>query len=196
MSERSSHKSEQQQATHENLVNHEHQRHNQELAVEKARKALAEHNAKDKAELSREATKLAEEAKKTVAEQGKTEQRNYDDVPGLRQSMKNRAYKRELTKIRSKLPASSRRFSKIIHNPTVETISNIGAQTVARPSGLLGGSIAAFVGSLVLYYMAREYGFRYNYLMMFLLFIGGFAVGAVLELLTYRFRSNAKNPTR
>ncbi len=192
MSERTNHSSEKQQANHENLVNHEQQKHNQEHAVEKARKALAEHNAKDKAELGREAAKHATETRKHVAEQTKVEQRNYDDVPGLQQSMKNRAYKRELTKIQTKLPTASKRFSKVIHNQTVETISNIGAQTVARPSGLLGGSIVAFAGSLVLYFMARQYGFKYNYLAIFLLFIGGFVIGAVIELATYRFRPRTK----
>ncbi len=191
MSEHISKKPEQ-HATHESIVTPEQQRNNQEQAVEKARKALAEHNAKDKAELAREAVKHANETQNNVAEKTKVEQRSYDDVPGLQQSMKNRAYKRELTKIRAKLPATSKRFSKVIHNPTVETISNIGAQTVARPSGLLGGSIAAFIGSLVLYYMARQYGFRYNYLLMFLLFVAGFVLGAIIELALRRLSPRSR----
>jgi hypothetical protein len=196
MSEQSRHKPEQSQESHESLINHEQQRRNQEQAVENARKALAEHRAKDTAELAKEAAKHASETKKDLAEKSTTEQRNYDDVPGLQQSMKNRAYKRELTKIRAKLPTASKRFSKVIHHPTVETISNVGAQTIARPSGLLGGSIAAFIGSLILYYMARQYGFRYNYLVMFLLFVAGFAVGAFIELLTYRFKPRTKHSTK
>jgi hypothetical protein len=192
MSERTRHHSEQAHNSNEQLVSHEQQRQNQEHAVENARKALAEHNAKDKVELGKEAAKHANEAKKHVVEQSKTEQRNYDDVPGLQQSMKNRAYKRELTKIQTKLPATSRRFSKVVHNPTVETISNIGAKTIARPSGLLGGSIMAFVGSLVLYVMARQYGFTYNYLMLFMLFTAGFLLGALIELTTFKFRAQAK----
>ena len=183
MSERSNHNIEQ-RTGHEHLVDHERVQRNQEAAAEKARKALAEHEAKNKAELAQEAAKHATEASKH--EQPSVEQRNYDDVPGVQQSMKNRAYKRELAKIQTKLPVASRRFSKIVHNKTVEAVSNVGAQTVARPSGLLGGSIAAFVGSLVLYFMARQYGFKYNYLMMFILFVGGFAIGGIIELLGWR----------
>ena len=73
----------------------------------------------------------------------------------------------------------------------MESISNVGAQTIARPSGLLGGSIAAFAGSLTLYFLAKQYGFRYNYLMMFMLFVGGFAIGGIVELLGWKlFRKN------
>lgn len=193
MSERSSHRPEQHKS-HEQLVNPEHQQRHQEAAVEKARRALAEHESKNKAELAKEATKHAAEAKKHApAEQ---EPKTYHDIPGVQQSMKNRAYKRELSKIQTKLPPASRRFSKIIHNPTVEAISNVGAQTIARPSGLLGGSICAFIGSLILYVMTKQYGFKYNYLMMFLLFVGGFAIGAVIELLGWHVFFRKKHAHR
>ena len=188
MSEQAHHKPEQAKH-HEQLVDHELQKRHHEAAVEKARRALAEHEATNKAELAREAAKHAQESRKhhKPEEAPKT----HHDTLGVQQSMKNRAYKRELSKIQTKLPRSSRSFSKFIHNPTVETVSNIGAQTVARPSGLLGGSIFAFVGSLVLYVMTRQYGFTYNYLMMFLLFVAGFAIGALVELIGWQlFRKN------
>lgn len=188
MSERQSHPAEHQPTSHEHLVDHEKQRANQEAVAEKARQALAEHESKNTTELAHEASKHAVESKQNM--QTTAEKRTYDDTPGVQQAMKNRAYKREIAKIQTKLPPTSRRFSKIIHNKTVESISDIGAQTVARPSGLLGGSIAAFVGSLVLYFLAKQYGFRYNYLMMFILFVGGFVVGGLVELLGRKLLRN------
>jgi len=169
---------------HEQLISKEQQKHSQELAVEKARKALLEHAEKDHQALAHEAAKHAQESHKTKPE-ATAENRENQSLPGVQQSMKNRAYKRELAKIQTKLPAPSRRFSKIVHSTPIESLSNIGAQTVARPSGLLGGSIVAFTGSLVLYYMAKEYGFRYNYLLMFFLFAGGFMLGAMIELIVW-----------
>lgn len=193
MSERSHAKAEHHHKNHENLVSKEHHSRNQELAAEKARKALAEHAEQDHQALAQEAAKHAQESSKHKIDHAASERRDDLTLPGVQQTMKDRAYKRELAKVQTKLPKTSRRFSKVVHNKTVETVSNIGAQTVARPSGLLGGSIVAFAGSLVLYFMAKQYGFRYNYLVMFLLFIAGFAVGALLELVTWSFSGRHKH---
>lgn len=175
---------EQKHNTHEHLVSKEQREKHREAALEEARKAIEKHAEENTHELTQEAVKHAEHAKTTI-DQSPVDRDKDLALPGMQQSVKNNAYKRELTKIQSKLPNRSRNFSKVIHNKTVESISNIGAQTAARPSGLLGGSICAFLGSMILYYMARHYGFIYNYLMLFLLFILGFAVGCVLELLVW-----------
>lgn len=172
---------------HEQLVSKEQQQQNQERTAERARKALEKHAETDKYALKQEVEKQAKESKDYNLDKRASETRDDTALPGVQQSMKNHTYKRELSKIQTKLPKTSRRFSKVVHSKTVEAISNVGANTVARPSGLLGGSVFAFLGSLVTYYMARHYGFRYNYLMMFLLFIGGFAIGAVIELLVWTF---------
>jgi hypothetical protein len=51
-----------------------------------------------------------------------------------------------------------------------------------RPSGLLGGGLLAFVGSLAYLVATKIYHFRYNYTMSLLLFVGGFCLGLILEL--------------
>lgn len=103
--------------------------------------------------------------------------------------LKANAYKKSMRQVRSKLSKPDKTLSKVIHNKTVETISEIGSSTVARPSGLLGGGICALAGSAFLLYMSKYYGFEYNYFVFFLLFVGGFFVGMVAELLLrYVFR--------
>lgn len=97
--------------------------------------------------------------------------------------LKSDSYKRTMQSVRKKLSKPNQTFSKVIHNKTVENLSEIGSSTIARPSGILGGGIVALVGSGFLLYMAREYGFEYNYFVFFLLFVGGFFVGMVGELL-------------
>ncbi len=102
--------------------------------------------------------------------------------------LKQQALQRTLTRVRKQLSAPGRAFSKVIHQPVVDSISQATGKTVARPSGLLGGSLCAFLGSSVFLWMARHYGFTYNYLLFVFLFIGGFAIGMILELSLFALR--------
>jgi len=67
----------------------------------------------------------------------------------------------------------------------VRITSEAASKTISRPSGLLGGGLMAFAGSLVYLYLAKHIGFRYNYLLFTLLFVGGFAVGLCLEVIIW-----------
>lgn len=102
--------------------------------------------------------------------------------------LKKEALRRTMTRVRKQLSAPARSFSKVIHQPVVDAVSQVGSKTVARPSGLLGGSICAFIGSSSFLWLAKHYGFNYNYLLFFLLFVGGFALGMVIELALFAFR--------
>lgn len=101
---------------------------------------------------------------------------------GVDKELKADAYNKTLRRIRGSLSAPNRAFSRVVHNRTVESISNVSAKTVARPSAFLGGSAGALIGSTVLLYMAKHYGFTYNYTVFLVLFVGGFAVGLLVEL--------------
>lgn len=90
---------------------------------------------------------------------------------------------RTLTRIQKELPGPKRVLSKVIHAKPVEAVSVVGEKTIARPIGLLGGGLVAFIGSLVTLYAAKHYGFRYNLLLFFLLFIAGYLVATGLEIL-------------
>lgn len=72
---------------------------------------------------------------------------------------KNRAYVVALSEIRAHLSQREKRFSKIIHSPKIEKISEITARTIARPSLTLGAASFAFLGGTLLYLAARRYGF-------------------------------------
>lgn len=102
---------------------------------------------------------------------------------GTSKQLKADAYKRALKRVRTALNVPERALSRVVHQKTVESVSNAAAKTVARPSALLGGGIGAFVGSAVLLYVSRHNGFTYNYTAIFALFIGGFFAGALVELL-------------
>ncbi len=98
------------------------------------------------------------------------------------------AYKQILTKVRQHLSKPERAFSKLIHQPTIEKVSEASSKTVARPSGILGGGLVAFFGSLLLIYLARRYGFEYSYTIYLVTYIGGFFAGVGLELLIFAIR--------
>lgn len=108
--------------------------------------------------------------------------------------LKQLGLKRELKNIRRNLPAVDRAFSHIIHQPVIKVISETTSKTLSRPSGLLGGGIVAFIGTAGYYYLASHIGFTYNYAIFFELFIGGFALGLLLELLLrFLFKNDKTN---
>lgn len=102
---------------------------------------------------------------------------------GAHKQLKADSYKRTLSHIQNKLSWPEKTFSKRIHGAQAEKLSSIGAQTIARPWGILIGGLAAFVGSLVVLVLASHYGFRYNFSLFIILFFGGYILGSCLELL-------------
>ena len=100
----------------------------------------------------------------------------------INRELKKMAYDRTLKRTRNRLPVYSRPLSRIIHNPVVETASEIGAKTIARPSGIQAGGVTAFLGSSLFLWVARHYGYDYNFLLFVFLFTGGFFVGLIIEL--------------
>jgi hypothetical protein len=103
----------------------------------------------------------------------------------INRELKQITLRRELQQIRRKLPLPERTLSAVIHQPVVRAVSEAAGKTISRPSGLLGGSLVAFLGTGGYLYLARHIGFTYNYLVFLLLLAGGFVLGLVLELLVY-----------
>lgn len=179
--------------TPEHAKSHENSHEREKLAEARKAAEQAENKAKDSIEEIRSSIeKEAETSKKTQERQ--EDHAKQDKGPGqirLDKNLKSKAYKKELHRIQSQLPKSQRGFSKLVHNSTVETVSEVGGKTVARPSGLLGGGIAAFIGTLALVIISRHYGFTYNFFVFIALLIAGFLVGLVAELIIRGLRKNA-----
>jgi len=92
---------------------------------------------------------------------------------------------RELAQIRHRLTAPDKTLSKVIHQPVVRAVSEATGKTISRPSGLLGGGIVALIGTSSYLYLARHFGFSYNYGVFLVLFVGGFGLGLVIEFLLH-----------
>ena len=103
-------------------------------------------------------------------------------------AMKSQTYRHTIGKIQASLPKSQRAFSKVVHQPFIESASEVGSKTIARPSGILGGGIAALIGSVIIVFLSRKYGFTYNFFVLVLLYAAGFIAGMIVELGIYALR--------
>ncbi len=118
----------------------------------------------------------------------------YDDSPEGNQpqyidrKVKAKTLKKELEEIRSNLSLTQKVLSKVIHQQTISKLSDIGAKTIARPSGLLGGGILAFCGSLIYLLFTKYVGMKYNYLIFIFLFLSGYLITLATEFLIRSFR--------
>jgi len=92
-------------------------------------------------------------------------------------------YKKTLSETRKNLSKPEKVFSKLIHQPVVESVSEVGAKTIARPSGILSGGVVGFFGSTLLIFFAKDIGFELPSSAFIVLFMAGFIVGIGLELL-------------
>ncbi|HVV66661.1 MAG TPA: hypothetical protein VHB72_01135 [Candidatus Saccharimonadales bacterium] len=140
-----------------------------------------------------------EQARSVVEEESASSEKSLHDLdlqaseapgeqpqPGfVSQALQDITVHRELQHIQRKLPAPERLLSRFVHRPAVRVASDVAGKSISRPSGLLGGGIVAFAGTLGYVYLARHVGFQYNYVVFTLLFVGGFAAGLALELLIW-----------
>ena len=96
---------------------------------------------------------------------------------------KQQEYEKTMNEVRSQLSKPSQTFSKVIHNPTVEKVSDTTGNTVARPNAILAGSLAAFVVVLALYVAASYFGFRLSGFELIGAFALGWLVGIIIDVL-------------
>jgi hypothetical protein len=106
--------------------------------------------------------------------------------------LKEMAYQRLLTRARRHMSPYSRVMSRVIHQPVVDSISEVTAKTVGRPSGILGGGLVALAGTSAYYYIAKHYGYNYNSFVFLLLLVIGFMLGWTIELVYKSFKTVSK----
>ena len=95
--------------------------------------------------------------------------------------LRKRSLKSNLKKIQKELPAPQKAFSKIVHQPIINEVSEVVGNTAARANSLLGGGLFSVLASALLLTACRYYGYRYNYLIGMVAFVGGFFLGLAIE---------------
>lgn len=97
-------------------------------------------------------------------------------------------YKQTLRSLQSQLPAGARRFSQVIHTPSVERVSEVLDQTIFRPSVSLGATTTAFIVGFFFYVSARHYGFRLSGSEILVSLVVGAIIGLAAEAAATLFR--------
>ena len=153
-------------------------------------KAEKEHGSKEHVE------KLSQTIEKHAVSKeapGATHEREQAAHPAvISRELKSVAFARSMTRVRKRLSTPSRTFSRIIHNNAVDKASEAIGATIARPSGMLGGSVLSLAGLLGFSWITRHYGYRYNFTVAILLFVTGLFIGLLAELIITRLRHSEK----
>ena len=87
---------------------------------------------------------------------------------------------------------SSQTFSYLINNNSVDKASEAIGKTLFRPSGILAGAIVTLLGSIYYLVITHSTGFKYNFYVATLMFVGGFVTGLILEAI-YRLFAGKKD---
>jgi len=137
-----------------------------------------------------------EEARREALEKAqsleKLERRSHEHQPSPAERRADRPIgKREreasfnstMEEVRTHMSSPSRTFSKVIHNKTVEKVSDVTGSTIARPNAVLSGAIAAFALTLGVYLLARNMGYTLSGFETIGAFILGWALGLVYDFL-------------
>ncbi len=157
---------------------------------------LARHHEKS-AEAAQHETHEQAEARHEVHEQAisgneyhrpHAEKRQHTPVHTTAEAKKH-SFNATMHHVRNNLNTPEKTFSKIIHKPAVEKASEIAGSTIARPSGVAGATILAFIGLLSVYGIARFAGFELSGSEMPLLLAIGFIAGLIIEWLYKSLRS-------
>lgn len=161
--------------------------HGAEKRAEKASEATHEQVKSSNEQLAKIRQEVQHEAVsgKDVAVENRSEGHDRSSQPIINHELKQHMFERTLVHVRKSLPFVSRSFSKVVHAKPVEAISSVGEKTLARPAGLLGGGLFALIGTAITLYLARHHGYRYNFLIFIMLFIGGYLLATIIELLGF-----------
>ena len=100
---------------------------------------------------------------------------------------RNSLYRHELKEMQSKLPAIQRTFSKVIHNTSVDKISDLTQETVFRPSAMIGGAVVGLILGITIYVVASIYKYSISNLEILLLAFLGSLFGVLVESVVRRF---------
>lgn len=130
---------------------------------------------------SKEKDQTAKKAEREVA----TKERRHDKI--VPKTQRKAAYKRTMKQVQTELPPVSRTFSKIIHNKVVERVSDAVGSTIARPNAILTGSVLAFVFTLVIFLVARYYGYPLSGTETIAAFTLGWLIGLLFDYLRLEF---------
>jgi hypothetical protein len=97
------------------------------------------------------------------------------------------SFEETMDHVRKELPRSTRGFSRFIHSPAIEAISEFLGKTIFRPDAVLAGGITAFVVVLGLYFYAKYAGFSLRGSETIIAFAVGWLLGILFDFFRAMF---------
>lgn len=152
----------------------EQQRNRIETAAEKS---VDRHGEADKARHEIEKATAEKESKK----QEKTAEQSPVERKADNKSARKKAYDSIMKQTQAELPAPSRAFSKVIHNPVVDKASEFAGKTIARPNAILSGAAFAFLLTVIVYVIAKLNGYPLTGTETIAAFILGWVMGNMYD---------------
>lgn len=177
---------------HHNERHEQGQEANDSHAIEQHRQN-AEKN-RDKRPSSDEVHKAIEEHAQSAADyKAQHEDHTHHERPHhyITASVKKGVYLHTMRNVQSHLTAPERRFSRLVHNESVESLSELGATTIGRSSAIIGGGIFMIVGGVTLLVMARYFGFSIPLSSLIALYAIGFIGIALVDFLAKLLRRHS-----
>jgi len=158
------------------------------LTAEREKNAAEKHevdaeSAKNEALEAARKVERAEREKKHASVAEKRRERPHK----ITKAAQKTSFKKNMRQIQSEMPAPSRAFSKLIHNPVVEKVSEAVGNTIARPNVLLAGSLTAFICVTALYVWAKYAGYPLSGFETIGTFLIGFLAGVIVDFLRILF---------
>ena len=158
---------------------------NAEASVERAaEKSKVESGERSEAKARHEALENAISVERGSAEKKRNEPSTQPRRHGaVSKKERKNSYQRRMAQVQSEMKPTQRTFSKVIHNPVVEKTSEVLGATVARPNAILSGAVVAFILVLVVYVVAKYYGYTLSGFETIGAFIAGWALGLLYDFL-------------
>jgi hypothetical protein len=103
-----------------------------------------------------------------------------------------RAFDTKMKEVQSEMRPSERVVSKLIHAKPVEQASDFVGSTLARPNAMLSGSIAAFIGVTVFYFIAKYYGYHLSGFETIGAFVLGWIIGILYDYFSVMIRGHKR----
>jgi membrane-bound ClpP family serine protease len=180
MSERSHHSVEH--------ATHRHEASVEKLAAERLKhiERSSEHHAKSKRERIEKAREVIQKSEPQLPQHEAAPSAEPSILrPVLTQAAN---YRQTMVSLQHRMKPAAREFSRFIHSPAVENVSEVIGKTVLRPSISLGATTSALVVTGILYFAARYYGFELRGSEVWISLIIGGVLGVLIEAIARAVR--------
>lgn len=165
--------------------------HERSIEIAKSHEKSGEKSVENKSERVAEAREKTNEALMSRERSGAERHNdNRDGNPSMTHAPKKHrmaSFVATMQQIQTEMSAPSRAFSKLIHNRSIEKASDVIAATVARPNAIVAGSTAAMVVTLIVFVIAKRYGYQLSGFETIGSFIVGWTTGVLYDYVKVGF---------